>query len=153
MERKVPKYEYHKIRERKVKTLTRNWRDHCRTGTQKLYRNILIQFPCVFICQSYSTILIDSTMFDLFILIDSTMFEILQFINIESLSILISYYQLSFHRKSAKWIYFALTFGLWLHGEHVLKYLEVIMSELFWKTISNSTFWGSFNFYIMLAVV
>jgi hypothetical protein len=28
MERKVPKYEYHKIRERKVKTLTRNRRDH-----------------------------------------------------------------------------------------------------------------------------
>ena len=29
-----------KIRERKVKTLTRNWRDHCRTGTttRKLYR-------------------------------------------------------------------------------------------------------------------
>ena len=35
VERKVPKYEYHKIRERKVKTLTRNWRDHCRTGTRK----------------------------------------------------------------------------------------------------------------------
>ena len=32
---------FHKIRGRKVKTLTRNWRDHCRTGTQKLYRNIL----------------------------------------------------------------------------------------------------------------
>ena len=31
---------YYKIWERKVKTLTRNWRDHCRTGTRKLYRNI-----------------------------------------------------------------------------------------------------------------
>ena len=35
VERKVPNYEYHKIRERKVKTLTRNWKDHCRTGTRK----------------------------------------------------------------------------------------------------------------------
>ena len=35
VERKVPKYENHKLRERKVKTLTRNWSDHCRTGTQK----------------------------------------------------------------------------------------------------------------------
>ena len=34
MERKEPKYEYHKIRERKVKTLTRNWRDYWRTGTR-----------------------------------------------------------------------------------------------------------------------
>ena len=30
----------HKIRERKVKTLTINWRDHHRTGTLKLNRNI-----------------------------------------------------------------------------------------------------------------
>ena len=35
IERKVPKYEYPKIRERKVKTLTRNWSDNCRTGTRK----------------------------------------------------------------------------------------------------------------------
>ena len=35
VERKVPKYENHKLRERKVKTLTRNWRDHRRTGTYK----------------------------------------------------------------------------------------------------------------------
>ena len=35
VERKVPKYEWHKIRERKVKTLTRNWRDHWRIGTRK----------------------------------------------------------------------------------------------------------------------
>ena len=34
-ERKVPKYENHKLKERKVKTLTRNWRDHRRTGTHK----------------------------------------------------------------------------------------------------------------------
>ena len=40
VERKVPKYEYHQIRERKVKTLTRNWRDHWRIGTRKLYRDI-----------------------------------------------------------------------------------------------------------------
>ena len=40
MERKVPKYENHKIRERKVKTLTRNWRDHWRIDTQKLYWDI-----------------------------------------------------------------------------------------------------------------
>jgi hypothetical protein len=31
----VLKYENHKIRERKVKTLIRNWRDHQRTGTHK----------------------------------------------------------------------------------------------------------------------
>ena len=35
VERKVPKYENHKIRERKVKTLTRNWRDHRGIDTQK----------------------------------------------------------------------------------------------------------------------
>ena len=35
VERKVQKYEYHKIWERKVKTLTRNWRDPCRIGTRK----------------------------------------------------------------------------------------------------------------------
>ena len=35
VERKVPKYENHKLRERKVKTLTRIWRDHKRTGTHK----------------------------------------------------------------------------------------------------------------------
>jgi hypothetical protein len=35
VERKVPKYKNHKLRERKVKTLTRNWRDHWRTGTHK----------------------------------------------------------------------------------------------------------------------
>ena len=35
VERKVPKYENHKIREKKVKTLTRNWSDHRRIGTQK----------------------------------------------------------------------------------------------------------------------
>ena len=35
MESKVPKYENHKLRERKVKTLTRNWRDYQRTGTHK----------------------------------------------------------------------------------------------------------------------
>ena len=35
VERKVPKYENHKLRERKVKTLTRNWRDHQKTGTHK----------------------------------------------------------------------------------------------------------------------
>ena len=35
VERKVPKYENHKLRERKVKTLTRNWRDHKRTGIYK----------------------------------------------------------------------------------------------------------------------
>ena len=35
MERKVPKYENHKIWERKVKTLTRNWRDHRGIDTQK----------------------------------------------------------------------------------------------------------------------
>ena len=40
VESKIPKYEYHKIRERKVKTLTRNRRDRCWTGTRKLYRNI-----------------------------------------------------------------------------------------------------------------
>ena len=40
MERKVPKYENHKLRKRKVKTLTRNWRDHRRTNTRKLYRDI-----------------------------------------------------------------------------------------------------------------
>jgi hypothetical protein len=43
VERNVPKYENHKLRERKVETLTRNWRDH-RTGThntRKLYRDIL----------------------------------------------------------------------------------------------------------------
>ena len=28
-------YFYHKLRERKVKALTRNWRDHKRTGTHK----------------------------------------------------------------------------------------------------------------------
>ena len=50
-----PKFD--KIRERKVKTFTRNWRDHCRTGTRKhmeTVQNILIQFPCVFVCLSYS---------------------------------------------------------------------------------------------------
>ena len=47
-------YVYHKIGERKVKTLTRNWRDHCRIGKRKLYQNILIQFLCVFVCLSYS---------------------------------------------------------------------------------------------------
>ena len=31
---------FNKLRERKVKTLTRNWRDHQRTGTHKLYRDI-----------------------------------------------------------------------------------------------------------------
>ena len=31
----------HKIRERKVKTLTRNWRDHCRTGTRKHTETVL----------------------------------------------------------------------------------------------------------------
>jgi len=31
----VPKYENHKLRERKVKTLTRNRRDHKTTGTHK----------------------------------------------------------------------------------------------------------------------
>ena len=41
VERKVPKYENHTLRERKVKTLTRNWRDHRRTDTRKLYRDIL----------------------------------------------------------------------------------------------------------------
>ena len=35
VERKVPKYKNHKLRERKVKTLTRNSRDHQRTGTHK----------------------------------------------------------------------------------------------------------------------
>ena len=35
MERKVPKYGKHKIRERKVKTLTKNRRNHRRTGTRK----------------------------------------------------------------------------------------------------------------------
>ena len=40
VERKVPKYEYYKIRERKVKTLIGNWRDHWRTSTWKLYRDI-----------------------------------------------------------------------------------------------------------------
>ena len=35
VERKVPKYKNHKLRERKVKTLTRNWRDHRRAGTHK----------------------------------------------------------------------------------------------------------------------
>ena len=35
VERKVLKYENHKLRERKVKTLTRNWRDHRRTGIHK----------------------------------------------------------------------------------------------------------------------
>ena len=35
MERKVTKWGLHKIRGRKVKTLTRNWRDHCRIGTRK----------------------------------------------------------------------------------------------------------------------
>ena len=35
VERKVPKFENHKLRERKVKTLTRNWRDHRRIGTHK----------------------------------------------------------------------------------------------------------------------
>ena len=35
MERKVPKYENHQLRERKMKTLTKNWRDHKRTGTHK----------------------------------------------------------------------------------------------------------------------
>ena len=35
MERKVPKYENHKLRERKVKIPTRNQRDHCRIGTRK----------------------------------------------------------------------------------------------------------------------
>ena len=35
VERKVPKYANHKLRERKVKTLTRNWRDHRRTDTHK----------------------------------------------------------------------------------------------------------------------
>ena len=41
VERKVPKYKNHKIRERKVKTLTRNWRDHWGWDTRKLYRDIL----------------------------------------------------------------------------------------------------------------
>ena len=35
VERKVPKYKNQKLWERKVKTLTRNWRDHWRTGTHK----------------------------------------------------------------------------------------------------------------------
>ena len=35
VERKVPKYENHKIWERKVKTHIRNWRDHRGTDTQK----------------------------------------------------------------------------------------------------------------------
>ena len=35
VERKVPEYENHKLRERKVKTLTRNWRDHKRIATHK----------------------------------------------------------------------------------------------------------------------
>ena len=40
VERKVPKYENHKLRERKEKTLTRNWRDHERdrhTQTQCIF--------------------------------------------------------------------------------------------------------------------
>ena len=55
MERKVPKYEYHKIRERKVKTLTRNWRYHCRKGTRKLYQNISTG-TAVFINQKRSNV-------------------------------------------------------------------------------------------------
>jgi hypothetical protein len=35
VERKVPNYENHKLRERKVKTLTRNWRDHRRKDWER----------------------------------------------------------------------------------------------------------------------
>ena len=46
MERKVPKYENHKIRERKVKILTRNWRDHRGIDTQKHMETVCV-YPSV----------------------------------------------------------------------------------------------------------
>ena len=36
VERKVPKYEYHKIRERKVKSLTKNGSNHEKKGIWKV---------------------------------------------------------------------------------------------------------------------
>ena len=44
VERKVPKYKNHKIRKRKVKTLTRNWRDHRGIDTQKHTETVLRYF-------------------------------------------------------------------------------------------------------------
>jgi hypothetical protein len=37
-------FKYHKIRERKAKTLPRNWRDHWRTGTWKHMETVLRYF-------------------------------------------------------------------------------------------------------------
>ena len=39
VERKVPKYENHKLKERKMKTLTRNWRDHERDRYTQTHGN------------------------------------------------------------------------------------------------------------------
>ena len=57
VERKVSKYENHKLRERKVKTLTRNRRDHKRDRhTRKLYRDISTGTAVFVVCSQIFTL-------------------------------------------------------------------------------------------------